>query len=143
MSAGFEYTASGRSLRAVLAVAGAWAVLAWLYLGLSAAWWIVAPLSLTTLPALRDLWRNPQAGMRLDDETISWHSGRRHASVALTDVDRVRLDRRMDGSVRVTVVLTSGKRLRLPMESLPHHQALESTLTAHGLRCERNPFPLF
>ena len=74
----YVYAAQGRNSRTLSALIIAWAVLAALYLFLNAALWIILLLALATLPALWDLWRDPSAGLVLDDATLRWHSGRRH-----------------------------------------------------------------
>ena len=107
-----------------------------------AAWWLMALFALPTLPALHDLYADPESGLRLDDRTLSWCSGRRHAELALDEIDHMRLDTRWDFSVRATAVLTSGKKIRLPYESLPPHRVLETELQARGVRVERHHFSL-
>lgn len=108
-----------------------------------AVWWIVVPPALLTLPALWDFWRNPSAGVRLDEGQLHWHSGRREARLALPEIDHMRFDTRWDLSVRVTAVLQSKKRLRLPYESLPPHRVFEEALQSRGIRVERHHFTIF
>ena len=59
------------------------------------------------------------------------------------DIDRFRFDTRWDFSVRVSIVLHSGKRIRLPDESLPPHRDLETLLNQAGIRVERHHFTVF
>lgn len=141
--AAYSYRRRGRSPRLVAVLIGVYAALLAAILLFDAAWWLMALLALPTLPALYDLYADPEAGLDLDGETLRWHSGRRHTELALTEVERIRLDTRWDFSVRATAVLTSGRKIRLPDESLPPHRALEAALTARGLRVERHHFTLF
>ena len=137
------FTRQGRSPRALLALALAYALMAAALLLLDAAWWIVAFFALLTLPALHDLWRNPQAGLQLDNLMLHWHSGRRQASVALAEIDHMRLDTRWDFSVRATAILTNRTRLRIPAECLPPHRAFEAALEARGVAVQRHHFTVF
>ena len=65
------------------------------------------------------------------------------AEVPLSEIDHIRLDTRWDFSVRATVLLTNGKRLRLPYEALPPHRSFEAALQARGIRVERHHFNVF
>ncbi|SLN33451.1 hypothetical protein TRL7639_01477 [Falsiruegeria litorea R37] len=108
----------------------------------NAAWWIMAGLALFTLPTLWDLATDAKAGLTLDNHVLSWFSGRRSAEVRLDEIDYLRFDTRWDFSVRVTVYLTTDKRVRLPYDSLPPHRTFEEVLQAHGLRVERHHFTI-
>jgi hypothetical protein len=142
MDDAFEFTRHGRSRRAVLVLALIYGLLLAAVVLVDAAVWLMAVLALLTLPALWDLWRNPSAGVRLDATRLEWHSGRRAAWMDLAEIDHMRLDTRWDFSVRATAVPHTGKRVRLPFESLPPHRAFETTLTARGVRVERHHFSI-
>lgn len=142
MKSPFVFEQEARSRRTLLIVLGVWAILIGLWLWLDAAWWIVAFLAAFTLPALYDLIYNPKAGLTLDTETLSWFSGRRQGALELTEIDHIRLDTRLDFSVRVTAVLNTGRKIRLPFESTPPHQALENALQAQGVKTQRHHFQL-
>jgi len=138
----YQFQRDARRLPTALVVAGVWAVLAaaWFFLG--AAWWIIGVLALFTLPALYDLAANPSAGLVLERQRLHWHSGKRHASLGLNEIAHMRLDTRLDFSVRATAVLHTGRKIRLPFESTPPHQALETALQDAGLKVERHHFTL-
>lgn len=140
---GYSFSRQGRSPRVLGVLICVYAALLAAILFLDAAWWLMALLVLPTLPALHDLYRNPEAGMDLDDRTLSWRSGRRSGALALSDIARLRLDTRWDFSVRATVVLTSGRRIRLPDESLPPHREFEAELLARDIPVERHHFTVF
>ncbi len=143
MTAGaFHYHHSARTVTAALVVSLVWLALFAAWVWLEAANWIILLLLLFTLPALIDLIRDPQAGLHLSDDTLRWHSGRRNADVPLSEIDHVRLDTRLDFSVRATVVLTMGRKIRLPFESTPPHQAFENALQARGIKTLRFHFQL-
>ncbi len=139
----FEFTRHNRSQRTVVILICVYAVLIGLVILFSAAWWLMGLLSLVTLPAVWDVVQNSGAGVRLDDKTISWHTGNRKGEISLSQVDRFRFDTRWDFSVRVSAVLESGKRVRLPDESLPPHRGFEEVLQAAGFAVERHHFRVF
>lgn len=140
---GYSFSRQGRSPRVLGVLICVYAVLLAAVLFLDAAWWLMALLALPTLPALHDLYRNPEAGLELDAKTLSWRSGRRSGTLALSEIARLRLDTRWDFSVRATAVLTSGRRIRLPDESLPPHRILEAEFLARGVQVERHHFTVF
>jgi len=142
MTEPFVFEQQARSRRTLLIVLAVWAVLIAAWLWLEAAWWIMAFLAAFTLPAIYDLIRNPKAGLRLEDQTLSWFSGRRHGTLELSEIDHIRLDTRLDFSVRITAVLTSGRKIRLPFECTPPHQAFEDALNAQGVKTQRHHFQL-
>jgi len=139
----YSHARRGRSPRLMGVLICIYAALIAAILVYDAAWWLMALLALPTLPALYDLYADPEAGLDLDDSTLRWHSGRRRGELALAEIDHMRFDTRWDFSVRVTAVLTTGRKIRLPAESLPPHRALEAALQARGLRVERHHFTLF
>ena len=139
----YSFARRGRSPRLMAILIGIYAVLIAAFLLFDAAWWLMGLLALPTLPALYDLYADPEAGLDLDDDTLAWHSGRRHAELTLAEIDRIRLDTRWDFSVRATAVLSSGRKIRLADESLPPHRAFEAELQARGVPVERHHFTLF
>ena len=139
----YAYERAGRTYGAALVVAAIWAALLAALIWLEAAAWIIIPLALFTIPAVIDLLRNPASGLQLTTSTLSWHSGRRHAEVQLSEIEHVRLDTRLDFSVRASVVLHTGRRIRLPFESTPPHQPFEDALLAQDIKVLRFHFQLF
>ena len=72
-----------------------------------------------------------------------WFSGRRSGRVTTSEIDLVRLDTRLDFSVRVTLVLKNGEKVRLPFEATPPHAEFERELDPRGLKTRRTHFQLF
>ena len=138
-----DHHARARRARTVAVLLAVWAGLAALWWWLNAAWWIVAALALVTLPALWEVLTDRRAGLHLDGERLRWHSGPRGDEVALAALDHVRLDTRLDLSVRVTLVLRDGRRIRLPHACVPPHRALEAALADAGVETRRHHFGLF
>jgi hypothetical protein len=139
---GFSYRSQGRTRVTALAVTGTWLVLGGLVLTVDAAPWLMGCIGLFTLPALWDLWRNPQAGLDFTPVALTWFSGAREGRIPWAEIDRVRLDTRLDFSVRASAVLRSGQKIRLPYECTPPHRALEAALAARGIPTERHHFSL-
>ncbi len=138
----FRFSRRGRSPRLVGILICIYAALLAAILLIDAAWWLMALLALPTLPALYDLYANPEAGLTLDDTALRWRSGGRRGELALDEIDHMRLDTRWDFSVRATAVLKSGRKIRLPDESLPPHRELEQAIEARRMRVERHHFTI-
>ncbi len=139
----FTFKRHNRTPRTVVILIGVYAVLLGLVILFNAAWWLVTLLALPTLPTLWDLANDTSAGMEIDDLALRWHTGRKRGELAFSEVDRFRFDTRWDFSIRVTAILQSGKRVRLPDESLPPHKQLESLLNQAGFAVERHHFRVF
>lgn len=137
-----DHHARGRNSATVLAVVAVWAFLALLLIGLEAAPWIVAGLALFTVPALWDLVSDRPSGLTLTQDSLHWYSGRQRDTIAHRQIKAVRLDRRLDLSYRVSIVLHDDRRIRLPQECLPRTDHLEAALTRAGINVQRHPFSL-
>lgn len=138
----FSFRRSGRSWTALISVVGIWAVLVFAIAVFDAAPWLMAAIALFTLPAAWDFWQNVKAGLDMDEHGLTWFAGRRSAHLSWAEVDRFRLDTRLDFSVRATAVLKAGGKVRLPYESTPHHKQMEAELSARGIPTERHHFSL-
>ncbi|WP_170466150.1 hypothetical protein [Ruegeria arenilitoris] len=139
----FTFTRNNRAPRTVGVLISVYAALLALVIVFEAAWWLVTLLALPTLPALWDVAQNTSAGLSLNDSTLKWFTGSREAEIDCADIDYARFDTRWDFSVRVSLVLNSGKRIRLPDESTPHHRDFEQVLQQAGFRVERHHFVAF
>lgn len=137
-----HHAASGRSLRAALVILTVWLAALALRLWLQAHPAIVAAALLATLPALWDFARARRAWLTLDDRTLCWCSGPATGEVALARIDRVRMDTRLDLSVRVRLILRDGTRVPLPQDALPPPQRLHEALISRGVLVEKHHFAL-
>lgn len=131
-----------RSPRAIAILAGLYVLLAAAYFGIDAAWWIVALVLLLSLPAVWDIVADTSAGLTLDRYELAWFSGKRSGRLALAEIDRMRFDTRWDLSVRVTAILATGRKIRLPYDALPPHRDLEAAFELRGIRVERHMFTI-
>ncbi|WP_264213039.1 hypothetical protein [Leisingera thetidis] len=141
--ADYSFARRGRSAAALLASGGWLAALLVLWLVLDAALWLVILLALPVLPALLDLARNPLSGLTISGKRVEWFSGGLTGTADLGEIDRVRFDTRWDFSVRATLILRSGKRIRLPQEATPPHAEADAQFQARGIRTERHHFTTF
>ncbi len=138
----FSYRRAGRNRATLLAVAAVWAGLIAAIALVDAAPWLMGIIGLFTLPALWDLWRNPASGLEFTPRALTWFTGRRAGEIAWAEIDRFRLDTRLDFSVRASAVLRSGRKIRLPYECTPPDKLFEAALNARGIRTERHNFSL-
>ena len=139
----YHFQRQGRSKGLALALA-LWLAalgLGWIILQLSPL--VTALLALPTLPGFWELWRNPASGLSVSKDQISWFSGHRRASVPLSEIAMLRLDRRWDFCFRATLILHSGAKIRLPQPALPPVQLLEDALNDRGILSQRHHFTNF
>lgn len=139
MTLPYRHQSQGRSLRTALAVAAALALLVGLYL-VGTILWLLAVLLLFVVPAILDLLRNPTSRFELTNTTLTWETSRLSASLPVSRIAKARFDTRWDFSVRVTLILDDGKKLRIPQEAMPPHKTLEDAFKACGVPVERHHF---
>ncbi len=137
------HTRQGRNRVTLLAVVVVWVILLFLWVWLNAAWWVIGFFFLFTLPAVHDLRTNPQSSLTLSEQGLNWQNRQQQIDLPLARLDRVRLDTRWDFSVRATIFLTDGQKLRLPQDCLPPHRAFEASLNSYGIKTVRNHFRVF
>ncbi|MEM9552319.1 MAG: hypothetical protein AAGA05_14155 [Pseudomonadota bacterium] len=138
----YIFETRGRRWSTLIGIAIAFTVLLGLYLVFDAAIWVLAIFALGTLPALWDFWADPRSGLQLDEDALTWWTGRANGRVGREEIDFIRLDTSWDFSVRLSAVLTNGRRIRLPYECTPPHEQIASVLDAQGIRFERHHFSL-
>jgi hypothetical protein len=138
----YTYQRQGRSAPAVAVLVIIWAALLYAWVMLDAAPLIIGIIGACSLPAFYDVIINPAAGLSLSETSLDWYSGRRTAQVRLSEINHIRLDTRLDFSVRATVILNSGRKLRIPFEATPPHKTFEHALNARDIKTERQHFSL-
>ncbi|MEM8633165.1 MAG: hypothetical protein AAGF74_18240 [Pseudomonadota bacterium] len=142
-AAPFASTRHGRRATTALAVVAVYLGVLFLWAQFEASAWIVAPLLLVTLPAVWDLISNPVSHVWLDADGLRWQTGSREGHIDLAWLARVRFDTTWDFAVRITMILENDKRITLPPDCKPPHQAFEAALQAHGVATERHHFALW
>jgi hypothetical protein len=138
-----SHDTTARTARAALILLLVWLAILTLWLALEAAPFIVALLLLATLPAAWDFASGRRAWLRLDDRWLRWGSGRAEGEIALDKIEKVRFETRLDLSVRVRIVIDTGKRYSLPQDAVPSREVLEAAFEARGIATERHHFVLF
>jgi hypothetical protein len=138
----YAYETTGRNRATLITLLAVWAALALAVIFLDAALWLMVVLGLFTLPALYDLITARTSGLRLGSEGLSWYSGQREGTITWDKISHIRLDTRLDMSVRTSAVLVTGRKVRLPLETTPPADAFEKTLQERGIKVERHHFSL-
>lgn len=121
---------SARNPRGIAILLSLWIVVLLLWLALDASPLIVILLLLVLLPAAWDIARDRRATFRLDAHVVEWQSGGQSARIARADIDRMRVDTRLDLSLRITIWTLDGIRFRLPPDAVPPARDLFPALDA-------------
>ena len=135
-----HFASDSRSAKAMIGVAVYLTLVAALWTVFDAMVWFVIFLALMAIPALIQLWNNPHSTLSLTENSIHWTSGPQTGGVPLSDIDKIRMDTRWDLSVRITLILVDGSKLRLPPDLAPPHRALETKLNELGKTVQRHHF---
>ena len=138
----YEFSCTARTRTTALVVALVWLAIFAAILFLNASLVLMTVLMLFTAPALYDLISNRPSGMRLDADGLHWFTGKRTGDITWAKIEYLRLDTRLDFSVRLSAVLVSGRRIRLPMEVMSDVTELESELTKRDIPFRRHHFSL-
>ncbi|WP_299042686.1 hypothetical protein [uncultured Tateyamaria sp.] len=138
----YRYQTTGRNRRTLMALIAVWGAILAAIAFLDASLLLMALIALCTAPALYDLVSGRVSGLTLGAEGLSWFAGRRTGEIAWTKIDHIRLDTRLDFSVRASAVLISGRKVRVPLEATPSADMLEVALTERGITVRRHHFSL-
>ncbi|WP_223428386.1 hypothetical protein [Tateyamaria pelophila] len=138
----YAFETTGRNRATLITVVLVWLALTLFILVLDAAFWLVVVIGLFTLPALYDLLSARKSGLAMSSTGLSWFSGKREGAISWDQISHIRLDTRLDLSVRTTVLLITGRKIRLPLEATPPPDAFEKILTDRGIKVERHHFSL-
>lgn len=142
MSQDYSFERRGRSAQAAVVVIGVYALLGVALIVLDLSLWIAGGVVVFTLPAIWDLKSNTRSGLTLTETGVSWFHGKRSATIERPDIKQFRIDLRMDRSVKLSVELVSGRKIRLPQPATPPLKDLERELTDRGFPYRKNPFAL-
>lgn len=138
----YIYERNARRPVTLIAVVAIWFLLAVAMVRFDASVWVIWLGALATLPALYDLVTARVSSLRLSGTDLHWQSGKRTGHVALQAIKTVRLDTRLDLSVKATLMFHNGPRLRLPLDVVPPAQTFEDALRTRGVAVERHHFRL-
>lgn len=138
----YRYETTGRNRRTLVALCLVWALILLAIALFDASLILMALIAVCTAPALYDLMSGRVSGLTLGPDGFSWFAGRRTGEIAWDKIDHIRLDTRLDFSVRASAVLVSGRKVRVPLEATPPADAFEEVLTARGITVKRHHFSL-
>ncbi|NQY60327.1 hypothetical protein [Cognatishimia sp.] len=138
----YSYESQGRTPKSIAALVAMVIILIGLdYIG--TVWWIIVIVAMITLPAAIDVFVNATARLDLNAQHLFWKNRSQEVTIPLHEIEKIRFDGRMDMSVRVSVVLVDGRKLRMPYDAMPPHKELEAALQARDVRTERHAFTVF
>lgn len=137
----YEWEGHGRRPAVLVAIAGLWLAALLLWLTLNVAWFVIVALVAASLPLIRDAMRNSTARIEIWPRRVVWMSDLVNGD--RRDIELARLDRRFDGSMKITLVHPDGSHTRLPPDVTPPVDDLETALTEAGITSERHPFAPF
>jgi len=138
----YRFTRSARAARSVILTA-VWLMLCLqAYVIFEAHPGIVGVLAVFALPSLYEIAVGATSVLEVDDREVRWHSGHRSGAMPRGTLKSVRLDTRLDFSLRLTLQTHQGGKLRLPYECVPPAAELTQALTRHDIPFERHHFAL-
>lgn len=138
----YHFTRKSRSGQAVAILLTIYGALLAAYLLIAAHPALLAIVVLLTLPAVLDIARNRQSSLAITGSDIHWASGSRIGSMPLREIEKVRMDTRLDLSRRMTLKLRYNRSLRLPLDVVPPRAELAEALASRGIPLEQHHFYL-
>ena len=134
----WHFRRRGRSPGAITTVALVWVTVLAFWLGLGLTAWIAVPVLALTLPAIWDALRDARAEVQVWPGRLVWQAT--FSAGESADIDHVRLNRRFDGSMRVTIMHPGGATTRLPPDIAPPTARFEAAMKEAGITVQRHPF---
>ena len=138
----YRFETSGRNRKTLFALLGVWGAILLALIFLDAAVWLMALIALCTGPALYDLVVARRSGLALEPAGFSWFAGKRTGEITWDRISHIRLDTRLDFSVRASAVLVTGRKVRVPLEATPPAEEFEAALKDRGIAVQRHHFSL-
>ncbi|SLN19598.1 hypothetical protein [Pseudooctadecabacter jejudonensis] len=136
----YRWTKNGRRPLTYASVAAAWTSALMLWVGLGASWIIIGLIIAASLPAVWEIVTNKTVCLDVYENRIRWVSTL--GADAREGIDSVRLGRRFDGGMRLTLI-HGDTHTRLPPDISPPTKELETALAAAKIPTERHPFSPF
>ncbi|SFK49409.1 hypothetical protein [Shimia haliotis] len=133
------FTHHGRNPRTFMALAIAVVILGGLK-AIGTTTWILAILGIFAVPALIDVLLNPVSTFSLAEGVLRWKSATQEAEMRTDQIRSARFDTRLDISVRATLTMVDGSKVRIPNDVLPSPDRLQATLEAYDIPVERHHF---
>lgn len=139
MTPPLTYRHYGRNRRTLGALAVAAVVLLFLH-SIGTMTWILVLLSLFAAPALVDVLLNPVSTFEFSEGILRWKSATQTAEIPTDQIRSARFDTRLDVSIRVTLTMVNGSKVRIPNDVLPSHKIFEAALKDCDIPVERHHF---
>ena len=139
-NADYTFRTVGRNWTTLITTVLVWVVLLTLILHVDMALWLAGIVFAFTLPAVYDLVTARASGITINAQQIAWYAGKQDGDIPARLIEYIRLDTRLDLSVRCTLVLYSGQKIKIPFESCPKHHELEQKLHTFGYKTRRQHF---
>lgn len=133
------FTHHGRNRRTFVALTIAVVILGGLK-AIGTTTWILAILGVFAVPALIDILFNPVSTFALKDGVLRWKSATQEAEMRTDQIRSARFDTRLDISVRATLNMVDGSKVRIPNDVLPSPDRLQTTLEEYDIPVERHHF---
>lgn len=134
----YRFERRGRRPALMVMLIAVWTVILAVWVVLDLATLAALVLVAFTLPALWDIVRDSRGVVEVWAKRIVWSStlGKGERS----DIDHVRLNRRFDGTMKITLVHIGGATTRLPPDINPPTDAFQTALKDAGIVAQRHPF---
>lgn len=136
----YHYETRSRKPAAIAWVVVVAAFIVFLYVTIDLASWLAVFFAACLLPACWDIIQDRRASLDLSQGRVIWSLGAQNGDRA--DIDHVRLTRRLDGTLKITLVHINGSKTRLPPDISPPIRPFEDALEKAEIRAERHPFAL-
>lgn len=137
----YVWERQGRRATVLVAIGALWLVALVLWLAFSVAAFVTMILIGVSLPLIWEAMRNTKTQLEVWPRRVVWASALRDGDHS--DIDHVRLDRRFDGGMKITLIHVGGAHTRLPPDVTPPADALEAALKEAGIAAQRHPFSPF
>lgn len=137
----YQFETRGKNAKNYAALAGLAVAFAGL-LALGATIWFLLIVQGLAAFILWDVLTDRRASLAISTAGLSWHSGKRGESLALSEIGRLRLSRRLDFSHAATVYDRDGRRHPIPWECLPPVPAFKAAAQEAGIEVETVLFSL-
>lgn len=142
MSVTYKFERRGRTTTTAVTLAAVYTLLAAALFFLQMSQWVILAGFVFTIPALWDLIADPKSGFSIDEDGVHWFHGKNSATIDPNEIELFKIDLRMDRSVKLTLNMKNGRRIRVTQPSIPPLNDLESVLEQAGYAHRKNPFSL-
>ena len=137
----YRHERHGRSWTVILPILIMWISILLIWLFFNLIWEMMVILLVFTLPALWDVICDTHSWVEVWPKQIVWASALRGGD--RSDINHVRINRRFDGSIKITLIHVSGAHSRLPPDITPPVDEFQAALKEAGIANQKHPFSPF